>query len=80
MYYFQCFQVDGLITGGKPIGGGGYTAISRNVVGKIVHAAIPKGKMGYDQYTVPDTEADEPTFAPFLSTRKLSPWPPVPFF
>ena len=31
-----------------------YTAISRKVVGKDVHATIPKGKMGYDRYTVPD--------------------------
>ena len=29
-----------------------YTAISREVVGKNVHATIPKGNMGYDQYTV----------------------------
>ena len=26
-----------------------YTAISRKVVGKNVHATIPKGNMGYDQ-------------------------------
>ena len=31
-----------------------YTAISRKVVGKNVHVTIPKGNMGYDQYTVPD--------------------------
>ena len=37
-----------------------YTALSRKVVGKIVHATIPKGNMGYDQYTVPDTVAVEP--------------------
>ena len=30
------------------------TAISRKVVGKNVHATIPKGNMGYDQYTVPN--------------------------
>ena len=30
-----------------------YTVISRKVVGKNVHATIPKGNMGYDQYTVP---------------------------
>ena len=29
-----------------------YTAISREVVGKIVHATISKGNMGYDQCTV----------------------------
>ena len=43
-----------------------YTAISRKVVGKKVHATIPKGNMGYDQYIVPDTVAVEPTFAAFL--------------
>ena len=31
-----------------------YTATSRKVVGKNVHATIPKGNMGYDQYKVPD--------------------------
>ena len=40
-----------------------YTAISKKVVGKTVHATIPKGNMGYDQYTVSDTVAVEPTFA-----------------
>ena len=30
---------------------------------KKVHAAIPKGNMGYDQYTVSDTVTVEPTFA-----------------
>ena len=29
-----------------------YTAISRKVVVKNVHATNPKGNMGYDQYTV----------------------------
>ena len=44
-----------------------YTAISRKVVGKKkVHATIPKGNMGYDQYTVSDTVAVEPTFAASL--------------
>ena len=47
-----------------------YTAISRKVVGKTVHATIPKGNMGYAQYTVPDTVAVEPTFIAFFSTRK----------
>ena len=31
-----------------------YTAISRKVVGKNVHATTPKGNMGCDQYTVPN--------------------------
>ena len=39
---------------------------SRKVVGKNVHATIPKSNMGYDQYTVPDTVAVEPTFVAFL--------------
>ena len=33
---------------------------------KNVHATIPNGNMGYDQYTVPDTVAVEPTFVAFL--------------
>ena len=48
-----------------------YTDISRKVVGKKLHATIPKGNMWYDQYTVPNTVAIEPTFVAFLiSTRK----------
>ena len=43
-----------------------YTAISRKVVGKTVHATIPKGDMGYDQYTFPVTVAVEPTFIAFV--------------
>ena len=43
-----------------------YTAILRKVVGKYVHATIPKGNMGYDQYTVPGFVAVEPTFVAFL--------------
>ena len=42
------------------------TAILRKVVGKYVRATIPKGNMGYDQYTVPDTVAVEHTFVAFL--------------
>ena len=33
---------------------------------KKVHATIPKGNMGYDQDTVSDTVAVEPTFTAFL--------------
>ena len=43
-----------------------YTAISRKVVGKNVHGTIAKGNKGYDQYTVPDTIAVEPTSVAFL--------------
>ena len=43
-----------------------YTAISRKVVKKNMHTIIPKGNMGYDQYTVPnDCIAVEPTFFAF---------------
>ena len=44
-----------------------YRATSKKVAGKEkVHATILKGNMGYDQYTVPDTVAVEPTFVAFL--------------
>ena len=39
-----------------------FTAISRKVVGKTMHATIPKGNMGYDQCTLPGTVAVESTF------------------
>ena len=42
------------------------TAILRKVVGKTVHATIPKGNMGYDQYTVPDIVVVKNTFVAFL--------------
>ena len=38
------------------------TAISRKVVGKNAQATIPKGNMGYVQYTVPEIVAVEPVF------------------
>ena len=31
-----------------------------------MHVTIPKGNMGYDQYSVPDTVAVEPTFVAFF--------------
>ena len=43
-----------------------YTAISRKIVVKNVHATIPNCNMGFDQDAVPDTLAVEPTFAAFL--------------
>ena len=43
-----------------------YIANSRKVVGKNVHATIPRGSMGYVQYTVPDNVAVEPAFVAFL--------------
>ena len=33
---------------------------------KNVHATIPKGNMGYDEYTAPDTVAVELSFVAFL--------------
>ena len=42
-----------------------YTAISRKVVGKNVHATIPEGNMGYDRYTVPDDCSCRTYFVPF---------------
>ena len=56
-----------------------YTAISRKVVGKNVHATIPKGNMGYDQYTVPDVCSCRTYFCCFpLALENTFPWPFVP--
>ena len=58
-----------------------YTAISRKVVGQNVHATIPKGNMGYDQYTVPDTVAQSNLLLfLFLAPTNIRPWPLVSFF
>ena len=37
-----------------------HKAISRKVVGINVHARMPKGNMGYDQYSIPDAVTGEP--------------------
>ena len=56
-----------------------FTAISRKVVGKNVHATIPKGNMGYDQYTVPDDCSCRTYFCCFpLALEKTFSWPFVP--
>ena len=56
-----------------------HTAISRKVVGKNVHATIPKGNMGYDQYTVPDDCSCRTYFCCFpLALANTFPWPFVP--
>ena len=53
-----------------------YTAISRKVVGKNVHATIPKGNMGYDQYTVPDDCSCRTCFCCIpLALANIRPWP-----
>ena len=55
------------------------TAISRKVVRKNVHATIPKGNMGYDQYTVPDDCRCRTYFCCFpLALANTFPWPFVP--
>ena len=43
-----------------------YSYFEKGCRKKCVHATIPKGNMGYDQYTVPDTVPVEPTFVAFL--------------
>ena len=56
-----------------------YTAISRKVVGQNVHATIPKGNMGYDQYTVPDVCSSRTYFCCFpLALENKFPGPFVP--
>ena len=56
-----------------------YTAISRKVVGKDVHATIPKGNIGYDQYTVPDDCSCRSYFCCFpLALANTFPWHFVP--
>ena len=50
-------------------------AISRKVVEKNVHATIPKGNMGYYQFTVPDTSC-RTYFCYFpLALANIYPWP-----
>ena len=58
-----------------------YTAISRKVVAKKVHATIPKGNMGYDHYTVPNDSSCRTCFFGFpLALANICPWPLLPFF
>ena len=58
-----------------------HTAISRKVVGKNVHATIPKENMGYDQYMVPDDCSCRTYFCCFpWALAKICLWPPMPFF
>ena len=59
----------------------GYTAISRNVVRKNVHATIPKGNMEYGQYTDPDLLSCRTYFCCFpLALTNILSRPLVPFF
>ena len=43
-----------------------YSYFEKSCRKKHVHATIPKGNMGYDQYTVLGIVAVEPTFVAFL--------------
>ena len=55
--------------------------VHRQVVGKNVHATIPKGNMGYGQYTVPDQLSCRTYFCCFpLALTNILPRPLVPFF
>ena len=55
------------------------TAISRKDAGKNVNATIPKGNMGYDQYTVPDDCSCRTYFGCFpLALKNTLPWPFLP--
>ena len=48
---------------------------------KNVHATIPKGNMGYDQYTFPNDCSCRTYFCCFpLTLSNICPWPLVPFF
>ena len=58
-----------------------HTAISRKVVGRNVHASIPKDNMGYDQYIVLDDCSCRTYCCCFpLALANICPWPSVPFF
>ena len=55
------------------------TAILRKVVGKSVHATIPKGNMGYDRYTVAGDCSCRTYFCCFpLALANTFPWPFMP--
>ena len=61
--------MEGLIHGGAYTWRGLFSefyGISRKVGGKNVHTTIPKGKMGYDQYAVPDAVAVESSVVAFF--------------
>ena len=56
-------------------------AISRKVVGKNVHATVPKGNMGYDLYTFPNDCSCRIHFFCFhlAAVTNIRPWPLMPF-
>ena len=53
--------------------------VKHKVVEKNVHVTIPKGNVGYDQYTVPDDCSCRTYFCCFpLALANTFPWPFVP--
>ena len=58
-----------------------FTAISRKVVGRNVNATIPKGNMGYNQYSVPWHCSCRTYFCCFpLALANIRPWSLLSFF
>ena len=56
-----------------------YIQLFRERVSENVHATIPKGNMGYDQYTFPDDCSCRTYFCCFpLALANTFPWPFVP--
>ena len=55
--------LEGLIHGGAYFRN---VTVFRERLAKNVHTTIPKGKMGYDQYAVPDTAAVESSVVAFF--------------
>ena len=56
-----------------------YTYFEKGCRKKKVHVTIPKGNMGYDQYTVPDDCSCRTYFCCFpLALANIRPWPIVP--
>ena len=82
-FYFSIIAIFNVIPSGSVFGGERlvYTAISTKVVGKNVHATIPKCSMGYDQYNVPNDCSCRTYFCCFpLALANMCLWPLVPFF
>ena len=58
-----------------------YKYFKKGVVGWNVHATIPTGNMGYDQYIVPNDCSCRTYFCCFpLALANIRPWPSVPNF
>ena len=61
-----CSKARHMMDSSDPGGQNVIQLLRERLSGKKVHATIPKGNMGYDQYTVPGTVAVELTFVAFL--------------